>query len=82
MQGTYIRSDGDKIGILQLQWQWQHCRYKDRVDKARARGKIGVAVGELRHLEVVLNCFVGVEESLGILELVELEKHAASDRRC
>jgi hypothetical protein len=38
MQGTYVGSNGYKIGILQWQWQWQQCGYNNGTNKARARG--------------------------------------------
>jgi hypothetical protein len=39
MQGMYVSSDCNKIGISQQWWWWQRCRYEDSVDKARARGQ-------------------------------------------
>ena len=39
MQGTYVGSNGNKIGILQRQWRWLWCRYDDGINEARARGQ-------------------------------------------
>ena len=38
MQGTYVGSNGNKIGILQWWWWWWWCGYNNSVDEARARG--------------------------------------------
>jgi hypothetical protein len=38
MRGTYIGSNGNKIGISQQRWQWGQCRYDDSISEAGTRG--------------------------------------------